>query len=91
MIRLRVFSLSAVGRDGHAPAVDQYVPVAHELAGLGPAGTPIGPEDDVVKAQLEHAQQVFTRDALLAVGLFVIITELLLEHPVYAAGLLLLA
>ena len=80
-----------VARDGDPPAVDVDVAVAHELAGLGAAGAPAGAEDDVVEAQLEHAQQVLAGDALLAVGLLVEVAELLLEQAVDAAGLLLLA
>ena len=79
-----------VAGDGHPLAVDEHVAVADQLAGLGPAGAPAGPEDDVVEAQLEHAEQVLAGDALLAVGLFVEVAELLLEHAVDAAGLLLL-
>ena len=63
--------------------------MADELAGLRPAGAPVAPENDVVQTQLQHAQQVLAGYPLLPVGLFVIIAELLFEHPVYAAGLLL--
>ena len=52
-----------VARDGHPLAVHQHVAVADELAGLGPAGAPAGPEDHVVEAQLEHPQQVLAGDA----------------------------
>ncbi len=65
--------------------------MAHQLAGLGPAGSPTGAEHHVVGPQLEHAQQVLTRDALLAVGFLVQVVELLLEYAVDPAGLLLLA
>ncbi len=78
-----------VRRDGHPAAVDQYMAVAHELTGLRPAGAPVGPEDDVVEAQFQHAQKVFAGDPLLAVGLFVVVAELLLQDAVDAAGLLL--
>ena len=47
-------------------------------------------EDDVVEALLEHDQQVLAGDARLARGLGVHVAELLLEHAVDAAGLLLL-
>src|SRR5262249_54721879 len=49
-----------VGRDRDAPAVYQYVAVAYELPRLGAAGRPVGPEDHVVQAQLEHPEQVLT-------------------------------
>ncbi len=67
------------------------MPVAHELTGLAAAGAPSGPEDHVVEAQLEVAQQVLTGDAALAGGLLVHVAELLLQDPVDPAGLLLLA
>src|SRR5262249_43306490 len=50
-----------------------------------------GAEHDVVDAQLEQAQQVLARDARHLVGLVVDQLELLLEQPVDAARLLLLA
>jgi hypothetical protein len=80
-----------VARDGDPLAVDQHVAVADELAGLAAAGAPAGPEDHVVEAQLEVAQQVLAGDAGLAAGLLVEVAELLLQEPVDAAGLLLLA
>jgi hypothetical protein len=76
---------------GDALSVDEDVAVAHQLAGLSPAGTPTGPEHHVVDSQLEHAQQVLTRDSLLPVGFLVEVVELLLEYTVDPAGLLLLA
>src|SRR5688572_29183446 len=54
-------------RDRDPAPVDVDVAVADELAGLGPARAPPGAVDDVVEAQLEHAQQVLAGDALLAV------------------------
>ena len=50
-----------------------------------------GTEHHVVEAQLEHPQQVLAGDALLAARDRVDVAELLLEHAVDAAGLLLLA
>src|SRR5262249_36880396 len=61
------------------------------LAGLGRAGPPAGPVGHVVEPQLEHAQEVLSRDPGLVGGLLVEVDELLLEHAVDAAGLLLLA
>src|ERR1700722_5297615 len=80
-----------VARNVDALAVDQHVAVAYELAGPAAAGAPAGPEDDVVEAELQVAQQVLTGDATLAVGLLVHVAELLLQDPVDAARLLLLA
>jgi hypothetical protein len=63
-LRATVVALAhPVAGDGDPLAVDQHVAVAHELAGLGPAGAPAGPEDHVVEAQLEVAQQVLAGDA----------------------------
>src|SRR3954465_1143902 len=48
-------------------------------------------DKNVVEAALEEREQVLAGDALLAGGLGVVLAELLLEHPVVAARLLLLA
>src|SRR5580693_5382560 len=80
-----------VARNVHPLAVDQHVPVADELARLAAAGSPSGPEDHVVEAQLEVAQQVLAGDAGLAARLLVEVAELLLQEPVDPPGLLLLA
>src|SRR5579884_3423062 len=85
-----VATAQPVAGDGHPLAVHQHVPVADELAGLGPAGAPAGTEGGVVEAQLEHAQQVLAGDAGLAGRLLVEVGELLLKQAVDAAGLLLL-
>src|SRR5690606_13096165 len=82
--------LHPVARDVHPAAVDLDEPVVDELAGLGAGARPAGPEDDVVEALLEHAEQVLARHALLAVGLGVEVGELLLEEAVDVLGLLLL-
>src|SRR5207244_1383541 len=50
-----------------------------------------GPVDDVVEARLEHPQQVLAGDARALGRLRVVGAELLLEQPVVAARLLLLA
>ena len=44
-------------------AVDREVAVAHQLARLGAAGGEAHPEDDVVEARLEQAQQVLAGHA----------------------------
>jgi hypothetical protein len=67
------------------------VAVVHELARLAAGGREAEPVDDVVEAHLEHPQQVLARDAGLAVRLLVRAAELLLEHAVEPARLLLLA
>src|SRR3954465_152479 len=80
-----------VGRDVDLAAVHPDVAVAHQLAshvaGLGQAG----PVDHVVQPRLEDLEQNLTGLAGLLVGLFVVAAELLLQHAVDAAGLLLLA
>src|SRR5215207_10167474 len=79
-----------VGRDVDLAAVHPDVAVAHELArhvaGLGEAG----PVDHVVQPRLQDLEEDLTGLAGLAVGLFVVTAELLLEDAVDAAGLLLL-
>ena len=80
-----------VARDVDALAVDEHVPVADELAGLAAAGAPSSPEDDVVEAQFEVAQEVLAGDAGLATRLLVEIAELLLQKAVDPACLLLFA
>src|SRR5579884_1021209 len=80
-----------VARDRHPAPVDLHEAVAHELASLVPAGPPPGAEGDVVEPELEHPQQVLSGDSRLARRLLVEVDELLLEQPVDAARLLLLA
>jgi hypothetical protein len=67
------------------------VAVADELAGLAPGGGETEPHQHVVEPALEQAQQVLAGDALLPRGLVVVAAELLLQHLVVAARLLLLA
>src|SRR5690606_25403970 len=80
-----------VRRDRDPLAVDEDVAVADELPGLVAAGREVRAEHDVVETLLEHPQQVLAGDARLAVGDGVHVAELLLEHAVDAARLLLLA
>src|SRR3954451_25415490 len=80
-----------VRRHVHAPAVDGPVAVQDELARLAPRSREAEPHEHVVEPALQQAQQVLTRDARLAARLFVVGAELLLEHAVVAARLLLLA
>ena len=80
-----------VAGDGDPLAVHQHVAVADELAGLGPAGPPSGPEGHVVEALLQHAQEVLAGDPRGPAGLHVQVVELALQQAVDAAGLLLLA
>src|SRR5262249_23569839 len=67
------------------------VAVAHELPCLCARRGEAEPVDDVVEARLEHPQQVLARDAGALGGLRVVRAELLLEQPVVATRLLLLA
>ena len=80
----------AVAGDVDALAVDVDEAVVDELAGLRAGGGPAGAVHDVVEALLEQAQQVLTRRALEAHGLFVGVAELALEHAVDVLRLLLL-
>ncbi len=80
----------AVAGDVHLLAVDQEMAVDDQLAGLAPGGREAGPVDDVVETRLEDDQQVVTGLAGEALGLLVVATELLLEHAVGVASLLLL-
>src|SRR5829696_7501667 len=80
-----------VRRDVDLAAVDQYVAVPHELPGGVAGRREAGPVDDVVQPRLEDLQQDLTGLAGLAVGLLVVAAELLLQHAVHPAGLLLLA
>src|SRR4051794_40426832 len=78
-------------RDVDLATVDAEVTVCHELAGVAARpGEPCA-VDHVVEAALEQLQQVVTRLALPARGLGVVVVELLLEHAVGEASLLLLA
>ena len=79
-----------VTRDGDPLAVHEDMAVTHQLAGLGAAGPPGGPEGHVVQAQFEQAEEVLAGDPRLAVGLGVDDAKLLLQDAVDAAGLLLL-
>src|SRR3954462_6692262 len=80
----------AVGRDVDLAAVDPDVAVAHQLAGHVAGLGEAGPVDHVVQPRLQDLEQDLTGLAGLAVGLFVVTAELLLQHAVDAAGLLLL-
>src|ERR1051325_7100403 len=53
-------------------------------------GPHIAPETPLSRRGLEHTEEVLTRDPLLAGGLLVHTAELLFEHAVDPAGLLLL-
>src|SRR3984957_7122778 len=80
-----------VGRDVDPLAVHQEVTVPDQLAGhVAALGEP-GPEHDVVQPALEDLQQGLAGTAGLAGRLDVVARELLLEHAVDPAGLLLLA
>src|SRR4051794_22964582 len=80
-----------VAGDVHTAAVDRPMAVADELAGLAARGREAKAHEDVVQARLQHLKEVLARDAGLTGGLLVVMAELLLEHPVVAPRLLLLA
>src|SRR3954454_9458836 len=80
-----------IAGDVHAPAVDRPMAVADQLAGLAGRGREAQAHEDVVQARLQHLKEVLARDAGLIGGLLVVVAELLLEHAVVAARLLLLA
>src|SRR3954470_502778 len=86
-----VLGLDLVARDVDPAAVHLEVTVPDELPGLGPRGGEAEAGHDVVEPRLEDAQQVLAGDPGLARSLLVVQTELVLEHAVVAAGLLLLA
>src|SRR6266496_3360952 len=86
-----VARLDGVGRDVHDAAVDRHVAVADQLAGLVARAAEPGAVDDVVEARLQELEQHLAGDALAPRGLLVVAVELLLEHPVDAPRLLLLA
>src|SRR4029079_8736625 len=78
-------------RDVGRAAVHREVAVTDQLAGLGPGRGEAHPEDDVVEAELERAQERLAGDAGLGRRHPVVVPELALEDAVDGAGLLLLA
>ena len=83
--------LHDVARDVDALAVDEHVAVAHDLARFGAREREAEAVDDVVEAALEEAEHLLAGAALAARRVEVVPAELLLEHAVDAADLLLLA
>src|SRR5215472_3582988 len=79
-----------VGGNVHLLAVDEEVPVPHQLARHVPALGEPGAEHYVVEAALQDLQQVLTRLAAAAGRLLVVAVELPLEDAVDPARLLLL-
>src|SRR6185312_9399057 len=69
----------------------RIVCAADELPRLRARGGEAEAVDDVVEARLEQAQKLLARHAGALRRLLVVVAELLLEQPVVAAGLLLLA
>src|SRR6266540_28514 len=86
-----VARLDRVGRDVHDPSVHRHMAVPDELAGLVARAAEAGAVDDVVEARLQELEQHLAGDALAPRGFLVVAVELLLEHPVDAPRLLLLA
>src|SRR5829696_3316632 len=89
--RDHVLLAELVRGDVHAAAVDGPMPVQDHLARLAPGAGESEADQDVVEARLEQSQQVLAGHAGLPAGLGVVVAELLLEHTVVAARLLLLA
>src|ERR671914_370797 len=89
--RDHVFLAQLVRGDVDPAAVDRPVAVADHLPRLAPRGGEAEPHEHVVEARLEQPQQVLARHARLPAGLGVVVAELLLQHAVVAARLLLLA
>src|SRR4051812_2536804 len=79
-----------VRRDVDLVPVDLEVAVNHELAGVAARAGEPGAVDHVVETALEQLEQVVTGLAGAPAGLGVVVQELLLEHAVGEAGLLLL-
>src|SRR5215217_4126319 len=88
--RDHVLLAQLVRGDVHALAVDHPVSVQDHLAGLAPGAGEAEAHEHVVEARLEQSQQVLAGHAGLAAGLGVVVAELLLEHAVVPARLLLL-
>src|SRR5882757_75587 len=76
--------------DVHLLAVHGEVPVVDQLAGHPPGTGQTGPVYDVVQPGLEDLQQVVTGLAGTPAGFLVVAAELLLQHAVGEARLLLL-
>ena len=86
-----VARLELVRRDVRRDAVHGEVAVVDELAGGRSRRGEAGAVDDVVEPQLERAQQVLAGHAGAVLGGDEVVAELLLEHAVGLADLLLLA
>ena len=80
-----------VRRDIDLLAVHEEVGMTDQLTRLTARGAEAQPIHHVVEPHLEEAEQVLAGDPLLAACRLVVVVELLLEHLVVAARLLLLA
>src|SRR5690606_36531006 len=85
-----VVVVDLVARDVHLLAVDQEVPVHHELARVTTGPGQAGAVHDVVQAALQQLEQDVTGLPGLSRRLLVVAGELLLENAVGVAGPLLL-
>ena len=86
-----VADLDAIGGDVRRDAVHGEVAVGDHLARRRPRRGEPEAEDDVVEALLERTEQCLAGDAGVMRRLDEVVAELLLEHAVDAADLLLLA
>src|SRR5260370_5052883 len=91
LVRDHVARPHLVAGDVHPAAVDRPMAVADELTRLAAGSREAEAHEDVVEPALEQREEVLARDAGLTGCLGVVATELLLEHAVVAAGLLLLS
>src|SRR5262245_61577163 len=83
--------LHRVRRDVHLLAIHQEVAVADQLTGLRPRRRQSQPIDDVVEPPFQELEQRHAGYAARALGGLEVAAELILEHPVDALHLLLLA
>src|SRR4051812_11664360 len=86
-----VVGAQLIRRDVDPPAIDRPVAVTDQLTRLPARAGKAESHERVVESRLEQPQQVLAGHAALPRRLGVVVAELLLEHAVVAAGLLLLA
>src|SRR4051794_39268492 len=89
--RNHVVGTHLVGGDVDAAPVDEPVTMVDQLAGLAAGGREAQAHEHVVEPALQQPKQVLAGHARLTGSLVVVAAELLLQHLVVAARLLLLA